>query len=116
LGRATAVVYGALVRATTCYGIFLRHMLRMPQKNTTIAYARCAQTVVLLLVFKNVILLNTNSNMAIHFKFYICVTPKTKMPCMTATKNPTNNLKQKLLSITLPCLLGWAFAYLATNV
>lgn len=36
---------------------------------------------------------------------------------MTQTNNLTEKIsKQKLLSIALPCLLGWTFAYLATNV
>lgn len=36
---------------------------------------------------------------------------------MTETNNLTEKIsKQKLLSIALPCLLGWTFAYLATNV
>ena len=26
-----------------------------------------------------------------------------------------NNFRQKLLSITIPCLLGWTFTYLAIN-
>lgn len=36
---------------------------------------------------------------------------------MTKTSNLTEKIsKQKLLSIALPCLVGWTFAYLATNV
>ncbi len=36
---------------------------------------------------------------------------------MTETKNLTEEIsKQKMLSIALPCLLGWTFAYLATNI
>ncbi|MEJ8819142.1 SRPBCC family protein [Lacibacter sp. H407] len=35
---------------------------------------------------------------------------------MTETKDLTYISKQKLLSIALPCLLGWTFSYLATNV
>lgn len=36
---------------------------------------------------------------------------------MTETNNLTEKIsKQKLLSIALPCLLGWTFAYLATNI
>lgn len=36
---------------------------------------------------------------------------------MTETNNLTEKIsKQKLLSIALPCLLGWTFSYLATNV
>ena len=35
---------------------------------------------------------------------------------MTETNNFTEITRQKLLSIALPCLLGWTFSYLATNV
>lgn len=36
---------------------------------------------------------------------------------MTETNNLTQNISlQKALSILLPCLIGWTFAYLATNV
>lgn len=35
---------------------------------------------------------------------------------MTETKHSTYISKQKLLSIILPCLLGWTFSYLGTNV
>jgi Polyketide cyclase / dehydrase and lipid transport len=36
---------------------------------------------------------------------------------MTETNNLTQKISlQKILSIALPCLLGWTFAYLATNV
>ena len=36
---------------------------------------------------------------------------------MTETNNLTQKITlQKILSIALPCLLGWTFAYLATNV
>jgi hypothetical protein len=35
---------------------------------------------------------------------------------MTETKDLTHISKQKILSIALPCLLGWTFSYLATNV
>ena len=35
---------------------------------------------------------------------------------MTETNNLTEISKQKLLSIALPCLLGWTFTYLATNI
>jgi hypothetical protein len=35
---------------------------------------------------------------------------------MTETTKSTDISKQKLLSLALPCLLGWIFSYLATNV
>ena len=35
---------------------------------------------------------------------------------MTETNNLTHISKQKLLSIALPCLLGWTYSYLATII
>ncbi|HTN46310.1 MAG TPA: SRPBCC family protein [Flavipsychrobacter sp.] len=35
---------------------------------------------------------------------------------MTETNNLTNISKQKILSMAVPCLLGWTFSFLATNV